>query len=225
LVALGALAAGTAHQLGTPLATMAILAKEMEHELTAMPDLTQKLHLLRDEINRCKAILAQMASQAGQAKAEEGHLVTLDRYLEELLVEWRKLRPETLVKIRPVGPEPALHIIADRTLTQAIINVLNNAADAAAKGVEIDAKWEHNELTIEIRDDGPGLPASIRHHIGKPFFTTKPAGAGMGLGLYLTQRTLDSLGGRLELSESISTRGVCAKITLPLSMVLATKPS
>jgi two-component system, sensor histidine kinase RegB len=225
LVALGALAAGTAHQLGTPLATMAILAKEMERELTAMPDLTQKLHLLRDEINRCKAILAQMASQAGQAKAEEGHLVTLDRYLEELLVEWRKLRPETLVKIRRVGPEPAPSIIADRTLTQAIINVLNNAADAAAKGVEIDAKWEHNQLTIEIRDDGPGLPASIRHHIGKPFFTTKPAGAGMGLGLYLTQRTLDRLGGRLELSEAASIGGVCAKITLPLSMVLATKPS
>jgi two-component system, sensor histidine kinase RegB len=129
------------------------------------------------------------------------------------------------VKTRSVGPEPAPSIIADRTLTQAIINVLNNAADAAAKGVEIDAKWEHNQLTIEIRDDGPGLPASIRHHIGKPFFTTKPAGQGMGLGLYLTQRTLDRLGGKLELSEAVSTGGVCAKITLPLSMVLAMKPS
>ncbi len=224
LVALGALAAGTAHQLGTPLATMAVLAKEIERELTSLPRLTQKLRLLRDQINRCKEILSQMAIQAGQVKAEGGRPVTLDRFLEEVIAEWHGLRPEASVKTCWDGPHPAPRIIADRALIQAILNVLNNAADASAKAVEVKAHWEQDRLVIEIQDEGPGLPASFRDHIGKPFFTTKPPGKGMGLGLYLTQRTLDRLGGRLEFSETVGASGACAKITLPLAMLLTTNP-
>lgn len=224
LVALGTLAAGTAHQLGTPLATMAVLAKEMEREFSILPLLTQRLQLLREQINRCKEILSQMAIQAGQAKAEGGHLVTLDCYLEEVIAEWRGLRPEAAVKTQWDGPRPAPHIIADRALTQAILNVLNNAADASAKAVEMNAHWEGNQLLIEIHDDGPGLPASFRGHIGQPFFTTKPPGKGLGLGLYLTQKTLERLGGQLEFSEARKS-GTCARIILPLTLLLTTNPT
>ena len=224
LVALGTLAAGTAHQLGTPLATIAVLAKELEREFSSLPPLTQKLQLLRDQIRRCKEILSQMAIQAGQAKAEGGHLVTLDRYLEEVIAEWRGLRPEASVKTQWDGPRPAPPIVADRTLTQAILNVLSNAADVSVKAMEMNAHWEGDRLLIEIHDDGPGLPAASRDHIGQPFFTTKPPGKGMGLGLYLTQKTLERLGGRLEFSEGLRS-GACARITLPLTLLLATHPT
>ena len=220
MVALGTLAAGTAHELGTPLATMAILSKELKREYQDLPPLTEKVQLLREQINRCKDILARMSDRAGQVQADAGRRIHLDHYLEEIIEEWRKLRPETHMQTNWTGPRPAPRIIADRTLTQAIINVLNNAADAAERCVGIEALWGEDYLNIEICDDGPGLPDSLREHIGKPFITTKPPGEGMGLGLYLARTTLDRLGGYLDLCEGRRS-GTCVMIGLPLSTLLA----
>lgn len=219
-LALGTLATGTAHELGTPLATMAVLTKEMEHDRQDVPGLTDQLRLLRDQINRCKEILSRMAARAGQARADAGRQLPLDRYLEEVLAEWRDLRPDVSLQVNWSGARPAPRIIADRTLTQAIINVLNNAADASAEAVELDARWDLDRLEIEIRDRGAGLPAALREHIGEPFVTTKSAGQGLGLGLYLARTTLDRLGGHLELSDR-ATAGVSARIALPLSTLTA----
>jgi two-component system sensor histidine kinase RegB len=221
LATLGTLAAGTAHELGTPLGTMAILSKEIEREYRDNPSLIDKVQLLREQINRCKDILANMSGRAGQAQADAGRPVPIDEYLNEVLDEWRELRPEAQAQTNWSGSRPPPRIIADRTLTQALINVLNNAADAAEKNIEIEAKWGDSALHIDITDDGPGLPDSLREHIGKPFITTKPPGQGMGLGLYLARGTLDRFGGRLELGKGRRS-GTCVKIELPLSTLLAT---
>lgn len=219
LIALGSLAAGTAHQLGTPLGTVAILAKDMEHEHSNDPVLTGQLKLIREQINRCKNILSQMAIYAGQVRAEAGHSVALDRFLEETVREWRGLRPQLKAEVHWAGSQPVPKIIADRTLTQAIINILNNAADAAQSCVTIAGQWDADWLRLEIRDDGPGIISTIKEHLGTPFVTTKPTGKGMGLGLYLTQTTLNRLGGNFELIEEDG--GVCARISLPLTALSA----
>ncbi len=223
LAALGSLAAGTAHELGTPLATIAILAKELEHDYEDNETLTEKLQLLRSQVMRCKGILSSMAARSGAAQADAGRPVYLDRYLDELIGEWRDLHPGLAPRVKRSGPQPAAQIIADRTLTQALLNVLNNAADAATQTVAVEAIWTDDRLEITVSDDGVGLPETLREHIGKPFVTTKPAGKGLGLGLYLARTTLDRLGGTLDLQERRPS-GVCVRIGLPLTPLMTAKP-
>jgi two-component system sensor histidine kinase RegB len=220
VIALGTLAAGTAHELGTPLATMAILAKELEHDYQETPGLTHQLRVLREQINRCKDILSRMAARAGQAQAHAGRALTVPRYLDEVLTEWRQLRPNVPLEADLHGPAPGPRIIADRTLSQALLNVLSNAADANARHISLAAEWDDSHLRLTVQDDGQGLPDTLREHLGQPFVTTKPPGQGMGLGLYLARTTLERLGGTLTLSDGPE-QGACARITLPLAQLTA----
>lgn len=219
IVAVGSLAAGAAHELGTPLATMAVIARELEHEHGEDAALVEGLRVLRGQIDRCKTILSRMNAQAGQAQADAGGRIELDRYLAELIEEWRALRPEAQVHVRLAGLRPAPPVIADRTLSQALMNVFNNAADASPQSVDIEGVWDAAELRVSVRDHGAGVPAAVRGHLGEAFVTTKPSG--MGLGLYLARNTLARLGGRFSLSECADHQGSTAEITLPLKPLLA----
>jgi two-component system sensor histidine kinase RegB len=105
-------------------------------------------------------------------------------------------------------------IVAERTLGQALLNIFNNAADAAGD-VEIDARWSIAGLDIEVRDRGPGLTAEVREHAGEPFFSTKAPGTGMGLGLFLARSTVERLGGSVTLSDRAGGGAVC-RVHLPL---------
>jgi two-component system sensor histidine kinase RegB len=220
LGALGALAAGTAHDLGTPLATMAVLAKEIEYETQESEELDSKIKVLRSQILRCKDILSRMAMHAGHLRADQGHRQNLDRYLRELLAEWRNLRPEARISISWEGREPGPSIIVDRTLSQSIMSVLNNAADASLEHIEFHARWDDDKLQLEVVDQGAGVPAEVSRQLGRPFISTKPVGSGMGIGLYLARATLERLGGSLRLS-NLPERGARAEITLPLGQITA----
>ncbi|MFQ5698992.1 MAG: ATP-binding protein [Myxococcota bacterium] len=219
-LALGTLAAGTAHELGTPLATIAVLAKELEHECDGDVEQVAKLRLLRSQIDRCKKILARMTSEATSTPANGARRVPVERYLDGLLQEWGALRSEVSAKVRWNGVGPGPEIVADRMLTQAIMSVLDNAADASAQTVEVEGSWSESELRIEVRDRGRGIPAAVRGHIGEPGVTDKSSEDGLGLGLFLARTSLDRLGGRLRLRDR-SGGGVCAEIALPLSALLA----
>ncbi|MFK8066960.1 MAG: ATP-binding protein [Gammaproteobacteria bacterium] len=218
LVALGSLAAGTAHELGTPLATIAILSKELEKATAETPVISKKMTLLRSQIDRCKEILSRMAASAGQSRADSGELITVDHYLEKILQEWLKIRPEVVVESQFKGTDPAPKIIADQTITQAIINILNNASDASSDLIKIEGVWTEDNLELIIQDNGTGLSPGLEEKVGtEPFISTKSPEKGLGLGLYLARTTLARLGGDVSLENRINAPGVTAKLNLPLN--------
>jgi two-component system sensor histidine kinase RegB len=215
LVALGTLAAGAAHELGTPLGTMAILAAELEQEYTdsGHADLHRKLGILRRQVDRCKEALSVISASAGAGRAESGHRMSVRDYLDAVLAEWREQYPHAVLTTHISDQAPAAMIIAEHTLTQTLHNVLNNAADASPQDVTLEADWTETELTLTIADRGPGMREDIHEQLGKQLVTTKPEG--LGVGLYLAHATIRRLGGDLGVGNREG-GGTLVRITMPL---------
>lgn len=218
MVALGTLATGAAHELGTPLATMAVLTKEMEQEYRKQPELVDKIETLRSQVDRCKIILGQISASAGQLKAESGHKEDVKSYLHRSIAHWKEMYPKTGISVSLSGSEPAPTIVLDETLNQAIINVLNNAADASPDKIELNANWSNDELLLEVHDFGEGLGQTAMETLGKPFFTTKKDGH--GLGFYLAQAVVNRLGGEVTFGNH-EKGGAFVHIRLPLIKLVA----
>jgi len=216
IIALGTLAAGAAHELGTPLATMAVVIQELQREHGGNADLSDNLRLLRGQVDNCKTILTKLVASSGEARAEGGGAQALDVYLDDLLAQWQLIRPQINVRAAWHGPQPSPAIFAEQTLGQAIINLLNNAADASPQGVEIEGLWDERELAVEIRDRGPGLTPEMANKAGRVFFTTKGPTHGLGLGLFLANATIERFGGKVSMFNREG-GGACVRVTLPLS--------
>jgi two-component system, sensor histidine kinase RegB len=221
VINLANLAAGTAHELGAPLATIAVLATELQDESVDNKELRQGLVLLRGQVERCKEILSRMALDAGQSRADAGQTMALEEYIDFLLRDWSEQRPNVQLTGNFKGALPAPKLLADRSLTQAIQNVLNNAADASPENVRFDACWSDGLLTIQIVDDGEGIDPSKAKQIGTSPFSTKHNTGGLGFGVLVSRSVLERLGGRLTLSPGDG-KGTCATIELPLG-ALATE--
>jgi two-component system sensor histidine kinase RegB len=213
VVALGTLAAGAAHELGTPLSTMAVLVNDLAPGGALAAD---KLQVLRGQIERCRQILSTLSAAAGQTRAESGRRLSLDAYLDELLARWKAMRPTATIRYRADGTRPAPQIVAEQTLSQTILSVLNNAADASPDDVTVQARWSDTDLELEVCDRGPGLSAAVRGRAGKEPFTTKAEGEGLGLGLFLAHTTIERLGGRVVLYNRDG-GGACCRLSLPLA--------
>lgn len=218
MMALGSLAASAAHELGTPLATMAVLVKELQ----TSGDDAEKLRLLSQQINRCKEILTSLAQSAGESRAE-GQSTDVVSFLQSSIQRWRDTRPATSLELNLEGTQPAPALFADRTLTQALQNLLDNAADASPEKITLNARWNRDSLNITIRDFGQGLSNDTVAKIGTPFFTSKPD-KGMGLGVYLTRIILERFDGTLQLNNHPD-GGAETLIMLPLAKLLTTKSS
>jgi two-component system, sensor histidine kinase RegB len=214
VLALGTLAAGAAHELGTPLATMAVLVKDVKPE---QPVPAEKLRILRGQIDRCKQILSSLSAAAGQVRAESGQGRPLDQYLESVFEKWQAMRPGIVVRKHLDGASPAPRIVAEQTLSQAILNVLNNAADVSPHDIDVAASWTDIELTLEVADRGPGFDPEIVQGAGDVIVSTKSEG--LGLGLFLAFTTLQRFGGAVRLLNREGGGAAC-RLTLPLAPLL-----
>jgi two-component system sensor histidine kinase RegB len=222
IVALGTLAAGAAHELGTPLSTMAVLLADLAEDCADQPALSADIATLRNQVAECKHTITRMVAAAGEARAEGGGAQPVDEFVRETLDRWRLLRPAATVHERLSGASPAPEIVTEHTLQQAIISLLNNAADASPREVELDCQWDRMHLRMEIRDRGGQLAPEVISQAGRRFFSTKPVGESNGIGLVLAHATLQRLGGRIELSARDG-GGARTLLELPLAGLLSTR--
>jgi len=212
ILALGAMAAGAAHELGTPLATMAVVSHELACDFADNKEVSEQTAILKHELARCKEVLSQLSISTGQLRAEGGRSITFDRYIRDAVTRWQLMRPQAEVRLEQRGEGEVPALIADITLTQALYNLLNNAADAADRGMVIRFGWDEQQLWLEVYDQGDGFPAYVLEHAGQPEISNK--GSGRGLGLFLSFAVVDRLGGKLELCNP-DQGGACARIVLP----------
>lgn len=218
IVATGLLAAGTAHELNTPLSTMAVLVSELRAREGLGTDVQDDLRLLEAQIDVCTTRLREMLSAADPGRHGQPEARPLRRYLEDSVRRWRLLRPEAEADLdfAPGFADPAVR--PDPVLAQALGSLLDNAADASAangsRRVAVTCRSDGKRLTVTIEDEGPGLDADQIARAGRGFFTTKPDG--FGLGLVLSHATLARLGGEVRLLPRLP-RGTRTEVEVPLA--------
>lgn len=217
LAALTTLAAGAAHELASPLSTIAVVAKELSRALEkqSVPEAVSKdVALIRSELDRCRQILDRMTSTAGEAAGEKLQTISIEIFLNETLVGLRE--PErVVVEIAPEAREQ-VNLLPVQAAAQAIRNLLQNALDAsgAESPVRLLAEPSPQGWKICVVDRGSGMTPEILQRIGEPFFTTKEPGRGMGLGMHLTQNVIRRLDGSLTF-DSRPGQGTTATVVLP----------
>ena len=209
LLAVGTLAAGTAHELGTPLNTMKLLVDDM---LSGTPD-NQDAILLNQQIEQCKSTLKQLLTTAEQSQSKRLESQSVQSYFAAILERWQLMRPHLQAKIN-FADSPPSSAVFEPTIAQSILNLLNNAADAS-QNVDVNLSWNATRANIEIRDYGKGLDLGEVDRLGQAFVTDKADG--LGLGLFLSQATLTRFGGSVSLQNAAdSERGTLTQIVLPL---------
>ena len=222
LAALATLAAGAAHELSTPLATIAVVAKELERavaqpavETGASSHIAEDVKLVRTQVDRCRAILERMCVDAGEMRGERLAPATVDELVAGSLAG---LGSEIAVRadVDPALSAVSLHVPA-RAIAEAIRGVLKNAQDASPAGAAVDliVRRADGAIDFAVADRGPGMPRAVLERVGEPFFTTKPLGRGMGLGLFLARTVVERIGGSLRLDSNVG-RGTTAIVRVPL---------
>ncbi len=217
MASLATLAAGAAHELGTPLGTIAVAAKELERILSQSPQgaaLAEDAKLIRAQAARCRGILDQMAADGGELPLEESAPVHVGDILRDVV---ESLPAPGTGRVRLHAPGQELRVaLPRRSLRQALSNVLRNAldADTAGQSVDLEADSDGDSIYFEVRDRGPGMATEVLARVGEPFFTTKPAGSGMGLGLFLARSLIERLGGSLLIQSTLGA-GTTVRFQLP----------
>jgi two-component system sensor histidine kinase RegB len=218
LAAVGTLAAGAAHEMGTPLATIAVVAKELERYAQRVahdPNLAAEAATIRAEVDRCASILRAMSTQSPEFAGESPSRIKVKAFFEGLLLSLPPASRDAV--LASADEELEVHLPAETT-RQILTALVKNALDASESGqpVELSAKSSGGRLCFTVRDRGHGMPPQTLAHLGEPFFTTKEPGHGMGLGTFLARVFAENLHGSLEY-ESAAGEGTTAILELPLA--------
>lgn len=220
LASLATLAAGAAHELSTPLGTIAVVMKELQRRASLVEvgaGVMDDLRLVRAQVDRCRAILERMSSDAGETIGEGAVAKTVGELVESVVGDLPSAIP---VHTNYSNGEVALRLrVPPRAFGQALRGLVKNAQEASPPGgtVVVRVQAVAGGLSFEIQDRGPGISAAQLDRVGEPFFTTKPVGHGMGLGVFLARTTVERLGGQLRLTSTV--RGTLATLELPSSLV------
>ena len=206
LSALDGLAAAAAHELGTPLATIALVAKEMERALSADTQHGEDIRLLRSQTERCREILKGLTSLSTEGESHIAHM-PVSSIVEEVVAPHRDF--DVFVEMKPglvSGPEPVM--IRNPGVLHGLGNLVENAVDFARSRVEITWSFDNTGVVIDIVDDGPGFLADMLDRIGEPYASTRPAregsqgAGGLGLGLFIAKTLLERSGASVDFANS-----------------------
>ncbi len=218
LASLTTIAAGAAHELGTPLATIAVVTHELERRVAQRysdKELLDDLRLLKEETARCKDVLQQLSEKTGDLLGEAPQKMVISDLINEAVQPLKFKSPIY------VGGEASFVIakVPRKSLVLAVRAVIKNAFEASQSTqtpVYVVASLKNkNEMTLEVRDQGSGMDAESLERVGEPFFSTKTTSSGMGLGVYLSKLTVQQLGGDFSI-HSESGRGTRVKLVFPI---------
>lgn len=202
LSALGAMAAATAHELGTPLGTILLITSEMLKECDEKNDCFDDLSDLNSEAKRCRSILSSL-SKSGETEQEHFAWHTLEAFVREAASPHEN-RGVDFTYSRSDGEQPLLKRSPEGI--KALRNIMENAAGFASSTVLVSLIWDDGSISIKITDNGPGFSTSILKKIGTPYVTTrKPVpgqDGGMGLGLFISKTLIEQTGGAIRFYNS-----------------------
>jgi two-component system, sensor histidine kinase RegB len=218
IVRMGLLASGAAHELGTPLATMAVILGDWRRIPTLAADATlqEEIAEMEAQVQRCKTIVSGILLSAGETRGEDSSQTTVCRFLDTLVQDWRATRSvDQFVFDNHVGDDRPM--VADATLEQMVFNVLDNARDASPHWVGIEASSDAEVLRIVVSDRGPGFAPTVLKQIGTPYQSTKGRPGG-GMGLFLSMNVARTLGGTVA-ARNLQGGGAEVTITLPLAAI------
>jgi two-component system, sensor histidine kinase RegB len=216
LASLATLAAGAAHELATPLSTIAIVAKDLEREVAprGTSATIEDVRLIRQEVERCREILARMRTDAGDQAGERFVRVSVRDLVTDCLAE--STQPVDVALDQAVAGGTAT--LPRHAVVQALRGLLDNARQASPPGATVSLRVSADgarRLVFEVADQGSGIAPEILVRVGEPFFTTKPTGKGMGLGIFLARAIVERLGGDLSIG-SAPGAGTTATVSLPI---------
>jgi two-component system, sensor histidine kinase RegB len=215
LTALDGLAAATAHELGTPLATITVIAREMERTLAGEERFREDVALLRSQSERCREILKRLTSLSAESEAHMMRM-PLSGLIEEAVAPHREFG--VAISLTPVasnGPEPVGR--RNPGVLYALGNLIENAVDFASSRVVVSHGWTEREVFVTVTDDGPGYSATIADRLGEPYATERAsrdgAGGGLGLGLFIAKTLLERSGAQIAFSNAHG-EGLGARVRL-----------
>lgn len=210
IISVASIAVGTAHEMRTPLSTMAVTVDEISNE---HPELLDEMTLLQQQIERCDGVLRELVSKT----TADSHMVITDvaELLQGLVEKWNLARPETNLQTDIPLKVSRLQIRYDQSLQHALMSFLNNAADASPDYVALQVEADTDSVFFIIEDKGAGIPPEIIDQLGKTSITGKQEG--LGLGVLLSQASIERLGGEVTLGAGEDGSGTRLVVRFPLA--------
>ena len=218
LVAIGTLAAGTAHALGTPLSTMAVLLTELDKlssDQLKESEIKEDISVLKQQVTRCKHSLTQLTRYYNKDSHDPAEEVLLGDFVSDIQDYIINIHPSASVNFH-IDTDQQPRVTSDLSVKHAIINIVENAIKAAKDKVDVSFKIVHEDqelLEITINDDGPGIPTEVMEHLGEPFISMGKES--MGLGIFLANAAVQRLSGSIEMF-NLKAGGARTVIKLPL---------
>lgn len=216
LSSLDGLATAAAHELGTPLATISLVAKEMLKELPQASPIREDAELLQSQADRCRDILRKISSLSSEDDTNIS-LMPVNVLMEEIVQPHRDFGISVETDARGTPPVPVLR--RNAAVLYGLGNLIENAVDFARQTVVFNAEWTGEEVTFTITDDGPGFPQHVLERLGEPYFSTRQGsasatGGGLGLGVFIAMTLLERSGATLAFGNLAGQTGQGARVVI-----------
>ena len=215
LESLGGQAAAAAHSLGTPLATISVVAKELKKELGNDKEISKDIDLLISQTKRCSEILKKISKK----QIEEDsflNLIKLEDLLEEIITSFEETSSKKIDLLNK-NDQNKINIQRTPEIIYGLRNFIGNAVKFSKSKIEVNLKSDEKMIKIEINDDGPGIPEDIINKIGEPYIKSKSkelsSNSGLGLGTFLGKTLLERQGANLQFKRNSKLGGALVVIS------------
>ncbi|MCB1951851.1 MAG: HAMP domain-containing histidine kinase [Rhodocyclaceae bacterium] len=216
IVAMANLAAGAAHEMGTPLGTMRLIIDSLQAQCGDDPETREDLGTMAQQISHCRTILSRLTASGGQARVEAGGALDIADWLDDLVMTIESQRPDARIDWADSEQLTGLRMVADQSVTQALHNLINNALTASPdQSATLAAHRDGATVSINIADQGPGIPPDILNALHEAPRHPSHDEGGLGIGLLLSLGAIEAFGGTLRYAPRDG-GGTITTVTLPL---------